>query len=136
MMFDVGNLPWHCNFLQAVVKEILRLHAPTAMGIPHSNVDDATLGGYHIPAGTSVMPNLWALHRDPMTWGDDALAFNPDRFLASDLSVNGTNYQYLPFGAGRRSDESSTLYSCIFFSPSFIVISLFLDFTGVWVRLN
>nr|AHI15954.1 flavonoid 3'-hydroxylase [Pohlia nutans] len=95
---EAAQLP----YLQAVVKEVLRLHATTAMGIPHSNVEDATLGGYHIPAGTTVMPNLWALHRDPMTWGDDALAFNPDRFLASDLSVNGTNYQYLPFGAGRR----------------------------------
>jgi len=86
-----------------VLKEVLRLHIPTTLGIPHCNIEDSSLGGYNMPAGTTVMANFWALHRDPVTWGDDALEFNPERFLGSDLSVNGTNnYQYLPFGAGRR----------------------------------
>jgi len=96
---EAAQLP----YLQAVVKESLRFHIPTTLGLPHSNMEDATLGGYHIPAGTTVMANFWALHRDPSTWGDDALKFNPERFLGSDLSLNGTNnYQFLPFGAGRR----------------------------------
>jgi cytochrome P450 len=65
-------------------------------------MEDATLAGYHIPAGTPVIANLWAIHHDPSAWGDDAFMFNPDRFLDSRLNVNGTNYQFLPFGAGRR----------------------------------
>lgn len=84
------------------MKEVLRLHMPTTLGLPHSNMEDATLGGYHIPARTTVFANFWAMNRDPNVWGDDALMFNPQRFLDSDLSVNGINYQYLPFGAGRR----------------------------------
>lgn len=89
-------------YLQAVAKEVLRLHNPTTLGIPHSNMEEATLAGYHLPARTTVLANFWAISRDPTTWGQDALTFNPDRFLACDLNVNGTNYEYLPFGAGRR----------------------------------
>lgn len=103
---EAAQLP----YLQAVLMEVLRLHIPTTLGIPHSNIEDATLGGYHIPAGSTVMANFWALHRDPITWGDDALDFNPERFLGSDLSVTGTNnYQYLPFGAGRRICPGRTM---------------------------
>jgi cytochrome P450 len=88
--------------LQAVVKEVLRLHIPTTLGLPHCNMEDATLAGYLLPARTTVFANFWAMNRDPATWGDDALMFNPDRFFDTEWSVNGTNYQYLPFGAGRR----------------------------------
>lgn len=42
------------------------------------------------------------MNRDTATWGEDALMFNPDKFLDSEWSINGTNHQYLPFGAGRR----------------------------------
>ena len=87
------------------MKEVLRLHPAGVLGIPHCNLDDAELAGYHIPARTPVLANLWAIHRDPNAWGDDALKFNPDRFLgrhSSDLSVNATNYQFIPFSAGRR----------------------------------
>ncbi|KAG0598451.1 hypothetical protein M758_12G074800 [Ceratodon purpureus] len=95
---EAAQLP----YLQAFVKEVLRLHPPAVLAIPHCNTEDAMLGGYHIPAGTAVIPNLWAIQRDPKAWGEDASVFNPDRFLGSDLNVNGTSYQFLPFGAGRR----------------------------------
>ncbi|KAG0589599.1 hypothetical protein KC19_1G032800 [Ceratodon purpureus] len=95
---EAAQLP----YLQAFVKEILRLHPPAVLAIPHCNTEDAMLGGYHIPARTAVIANLWAIHRDPSAWGEDASVFNPDRFLGSDINVNGTNYQFLPFGAGRR----------------------------------
>ena len=84
------------------MKEVLRLHVPTTLGLPHSNMEDATLAGYHLPARTTVFANVWAIHRDKTTWGNDALMFNPDRFLHSDYNVNGTSWQYIPFGAGRR----------------------------------
>lgn len=100
--FYLRPLTLMMTFLQAVAKEVLRLHNPTTLGIPHSNMEEATLAGYHLPARTTVLANFWAISRDPTTWGQDALTFNPDRFLACDLNVNGTNYEYLPFGAGRR----------------------------------
>ncbi|CAM6088666.1 unnamed protein product [Calypogeia fissa] len=94
---DVPKLP----FLQAVVKESLRLHPPAPLGIPHCSTEDCKLAGYDIPAGTTALVNIWAVNRDPNQW-PDPLRFDPDRFLDSDLSVFGTAYHLLPFSSGRR----------------------------------
>ncbi|XP_076918898.1 cytochrome P450 93A3-like [Bidens hawaiensis] len=53
---DIPNLP----FLQAIVKESLRLH-PTIPLIPRSSTQDCTVGGYHIPANTTTLVNVWSL---------------------------------------------------------------------------
>ena len=90
--------------LQAVVKEVLRLHPPAALGVPHCNTEDAMIAGYHIPAGTTVLANIWAINRDPTTWGKDASAFNPNRFLSLDAkqSAYGPDFHLLAFSTGRR----------------------------------
>ena len=43
-----------------------------------------------------------AIDRDPMIW-NDLLSFKPERFLDSCLDIKGYNFDYMPFGAGRKS---------------------------------
>nr|WOJ51797.1 cytochrome P450 family 782 subfamily C polypeptide 1 [Phlegmariurus tetrastichus] len=94
---DIEKLP----YLQAVVKEALRLHPPVPITNPHLNEAPATLAGYNLPRGCMVFVNIWGLGRDPSVW-ENPLQFNPDRFIGSDLNVHGNHYQLLPFSSGRR----------------------------------
>ncbi|KAF2289790.1 hypothetical protein GH714_038633 [Hevea brasiliensis] len=94
---DIDNLP----FLQAVIKETLRLHPPIPFLIPRRAIQDTKFMGYHIPKNTQVLVNAWAIGRDPDVW-DNPLRFNPERFIVSKVDYKGQNYEFIPFGAGRR----------------------------------
>ena len=94
---DIDNLP----YLNAVVKEALRLHPPAPLLIPREAKNDTNFMGYSIPKNTKVLINAWAIGRDPDAW-DDALRFKPERFLGSKLDYKGQDFEYIPFGAGRR----------------------------------
>nr|GEW82188.1 cytochrome P450 93A3-like [Tanacetum cinerariifolium] len=100
---DIPNLP----YLQAIVKEALRLH-PTAPMILRTSTEDCTVGGYLIPAQTLVFVNVWALGRDPQNW-DDPLEFSPERFEGSQVDVRGQHFHMLPFGSGRRMCPGTSL---------------------------
>nr|XP_017222434.1 PREDICTED: cytochrome P450 76A1-like isoform X1 [Daucus carota subsp. sativus] len=89
------------HYLQAVVKETLRLHPPATMLLPRKAVQDTTFMGYNIPKNTQVLINNWAIGRDEDIW-ENALSFKPERFLDSGINYKGQNYELLPFGAGRR----------------------------------
>ncbi|CAI8594412.1 unnamed protein product [Vicia faba] len=90
-------------YLQAIIKETLRLYPPAPFSSPREFTEDCTIGGYHIKKGTRLMPNFWKIHRDPSVW-PNPLEFNPERFLTShkDVDVRGQNFELLPFGSGRR----------------------------------
>ncbi|XP_065856384.1 cytochrome P450 93A2-like [Euphorbia lathyris] len=103
---DVVNLP----YMQAIVKEILRLH-PTGPLIVREASEDCTIGGYTIPAKTRLFVNIWSLGRDPNHW-ENPLEFRPERFTSEEwvgngkstmLDVRGQHFHLLPFGMGRRS---------------------------------
>ncbi|KAK9176906.1 hypothetical protein WN944_028925 [Citrus x changshan-huyou] len=96
---DVKNL----IYLQAIVKETLRLCPPLPLSAPREAMEDCTIDGYHIPAGTRLIVNLWKMHRDPSIWANPS-EFIPDRFLNENakLDVNGQDFEFLPFGSGRR----------------------------------
>lgn len=94
---DLPRLP----YLDACIKETLRLHPPAPLLLPHRALESCNVMGYNIPEDTIVTVNVWALGRDPSTW-DDPLSFNPERFLVSGLDYKGNDYKYLPFGSGRR----------------------------------
>lgn len=95
---DIPNLP----YLQAVVKEVLRLYPPTPMSIPHESVEATTIWGYEIPAKTALFVNFYAIHRDPNLW-ERPLEFDPERFINHpEIDVKGNYFGLIPFGAGRR----------------------------------
>uniref|UniRef100_A0ACD5TGK0 Uncharacterized protein n=1 Tax=Avena sativa TaxID=4498 RepID=A0ACD5TGK0_AVESA len=93
-------------YLRAVIKESLRLHPVAPFLAPHLAMADCSIDGYMVPAGTRVLINVWAIGRDPASW-EDSEEFIPERFAegGSDVHVNfkGNDFQYLPFGAGRRT---------------------------------
>ena len=95
---DLKNLV----YLQAIVKETLRLYPPAPLAIPHEAMEDCKVGGFHIPKGTLLFVNLWKLHRDPSVWSDPE-AFFPERFLTSQAGVeaSGQHFEFIPFGFGR-----------------------------------
>uniref|UniRef100_A0A7N0TG24 Cytochrome P450 n=1 Tax=Kalanchoe fedtschenkoi TaxID=63787 RepID=A0A7N0TG24_KALFE len=94
---DIASLP----YLKAVVKETLRMHPPAPLLLPRKNVVETELCEYMIPKGAQIYVNAWAIGRDPGTW-EDPESFNPERFLDSDVDFRGTDFELIPFGAGRR----------------------------------
>lgn len=95
---DIQHLP----YLQAIVKESLRLHPVLPLLIPRKVITNVELCGYTVPKDTQVLINVWAIGRDCKTWGENADSFVPERFLGSEVDVKGGDYELLPFGAGRR----------------------------------
>ncbi|XP_047963690.1 salviol synthase-like [Salvia hispanica] len=89
------------KYLKLIIKETLRLHPPAPLLIPKVNSQRCEINGYEIPAGTRVIVNGWALGRDPEYWNDPE-KFMPERFEESSHDFNGSNLEYIPFGAGRR----------------------------------
>ncbi|KAK1412895.1 hypothetical protein QVD17_34483 [Tagetes erecta] len=100
---DIPDLP----YLQAIVKESLRLH-PTAPMILRLSTQDCTVGGYHIPSNTTTLVNVWSLGRDPTVW-ERPLEFMPERFEGKPLDVRGQHFNLLPFGSGRRICPGTSL---------------------------
>ena len=88
-------------YLQAVMKETLRLHPTLPLLVPHCPSETCTVGGYTVPKGSRVFINAWAIHRDPSYW-DKPLEFDPSRFLNGKWDYSGSDFNYFPFGSGRR----------------------------------
>ncbi|KAL0105457.1 hypothetical protein PUN28_016846 [Cardiocondyla obscurior] len=87
------------SYLEATIRETMRIETLTPLSIPHRCTKDTTLGGYEIPANTPIFTNLAAVHHDPDIWGDPEV-FRPERFLKEDgkLAKDIT----MPFGFGHR----------------------------------
>ncbi|KAH9611213.1 hypothetical protein KSS87_011963 [Heliosperma pusillum] len=98
------------KYLNAVMKETLRLHPPIPLLVPRRSSKATTLGGYNVQKNSMVFINTWAIHRDPMLW-EAPLEFQPERFLSSseNFDFSGNQHKYLPFGSGRRMCPGLTL---------------------------
>uniref|UniRef100_K7MVY5 Cytochrome P450 n=2 Tax=Glycine max TaxID=3847 RepID=K7MVY5_SOYBN len=96
---DISKL----TYLQAVVKETLRLYPAGPLSAPREFIEDCTLGGYNVKKGTRLITNLWKIHTDLSVWSNP-LEFKPERFLTThkDIDVRGHHFELLPFGGGRR----------------------------------
>ncbi|XP_037454490.1 flavonoid 3',5'-hydroxylase 1-like [Triticum dicoccoides] len=97
---DVPRLP----YLRAICKETFRLHPSTPLSLPRLSTEPCTVQGYHVPKGTRLLVNIWAIGRDPAAWPEPA-RFDPDRFTTeegSKVEPLGSHFELIPFGAGRR----------------------------------
>ena len=88
-------------FLHAVVKETLRLHPPAPFLVPHKSNNDVEIDGLIVPKSAQLLINVWAIGRDSSVWNKPNL-FVPERFLESEKSFIGSDFELIPFGAGRR----------------------------------
>ena len=89
------------KFLRSIVKETLRLHPPAPLLVPRECDENCVISGYDVSAKTKVIVNAWAIGRDSRYW-KEAEKFYPERFLENPIDFRGTNFEYIPFGAGRR----------------------------------
>ncbi|KAL0324426.1 UNVERIFIED_CONTAM: Flavonoid 3'-monooxygenase [Sesamum calycinum] len=91
------------EYLDAVVKETLRLYPLGPLLTPRTPSQSCTVGGYTIPKDSTVFLNVWFVQRDPLIW-ENPLEFKPERFLnnTEKMDFSGNNFKYLPFGSGRR----------------------------------
>jgi cytochrome P450 len=83
-------------YLDAVVKETMRL-CPAAPIVVRKLLAPMELGGYTIPAGTTVAPCVHLVHRRPDIY-PEPLRFRPERFLERPAGT----YTWIPFGGGVR----------------------------------
>ncbi|XP_057438725.1 3,9-dihydroxypterocarpan 6A-monooxygenase-like [Lotus japonicus] len=103
---DIPNLP----YLQAIVKEVLRLHPPAPFALRQS-IEDCIINGYDIKGQTRTLINVYAIMRDPEAWANPE-EFIPERFLDDDQNVmkmKSEDFRYIPFGFGRRGCPGDSL---------------------------
>lgn len=89
------------QYLKMVMKEVLRLHAPAPLLLPRETLSHFKLNGYDIDPKAHLYVNVWAIGRDLDYWTNPE-EFLPERFIGSTIDYKGQNFEYLPFGAGRR----------------------------------
>lgn len=85
-------------YTKAVLQEAMRLYPPVAV-IGREAKEDDEIGGFHIPARSTVLISPWVSHRNPQFWRAPE-AFDPDRFLPG--APEHPRLAYFPFGAGPR----------------------------------
>ncbi|KAK4797135.1 hypothetical protein SAY86_029461 [Trapa natans] len=103
---DLKNLP----YLNAIIKEALRLYPAAPLSVVHEATEDCTVSGYFVQKGTRLILNFHKIHHDPRAW-PDASEFRPERFLTThkDIDVRGQSFELIPFGSGRRMCPGVTM---------------------------
>ncbi|KAJ9546261.1 hypothetical protein OSB04_025968 [Centaurea solstitialis] len=122
----------HLPFLDACLKETLRLHPPAPLLLPHRAIEACEVMGYKIPKDSQIWINVWAIGRDPEIW-HDPLDFKPERFIGSKLNYKGKDFEFLPFGSGRRMCPGEAMASKTILLT---VASLILNFDWFLPNMN
>jgi cytochrome P450 len=84
------------GYLTATIQETLRLR-PVISIVLRKLTEPVEIGGYELPAGVSVAPCVYLVHRNPEIYPEPQ-RFRPERFLDN---PPGT-YTWIPFGGGVR----------------------------------
>jgi cytochrome P450/NADPH-cytochrome P450 reductase len=103
---DISVLPTYqqvvgLTYVNQILSETLRLW-PTVSGFTRYPYEDAMVGPYLMPKGSSITALTIMLHRDRDVWGEDAEEFNPDHFRPETRSQIPPN-AFKPFGSGQRA---------------------------------
>ncbi|XP_051137798.1 cytochrome P450 71D13-like [Andrographis paniculata] len=88
------------KYLKLIIKETLRLHPPVPI-IFRATRNECVVDEYIIPEKYKVLINVWSIGRDPAYWQHPE-AFQPERFENSSIDFFGNNFEFVPFGSGRR----------------------------------
>ncbi|KAK2907788.1 cytochrome P450 2J2-like isoform X2 [Channa argus] len=115
-MEDRANLP----YTDAVIHEIQRMGNIVPLSLPHMTNKELQLGGYTVPKGVMIIPNLTSALFDTNEW-EAPFTFNPGHFLNKDGQfVKPT--AFIPFSAGKRVciGENLAKMELFFFFTSFM----------------
>nr|GLL17721.1 cytochrome P450 83B1-like [Ipomoea trifida] len=94
---DIKQLP----YFGAMVKETLRMYPPAPLLVNRETLSKCTIDEYEIKPKVLVFVNAWAIARDPEYWKNPN-EFYPERFLDINVDYKGHDFEFIPFGAGRR----------------------------------
>jgi cytochrome P450 len=94
----VEDLP-RLRYTEGVVLEALRLYPP-AYVVGREAIRDCEVGGFRVPAGTTLLMSQWVVHRDARYF-DEPEKFRPDRWVG-DLAQQLPKFAFFPFGGGPR----------------------------------
>jgi hypothetical protein len=95
-LVDCDKLP----FLDAVIKETLRLYTPIAAGQPRRSPTVTYIDGFMIPPHTVVSMSAFSLHRNSTVF-EDPLTFDPGRWLNPN-AASEMNKWFWAFSSGAR----------------------------------
>jgi len=113
------------NYTKMVVQETLRLYPPF-WAIGREAIEDDEVGGFHIPAKSIVLFNIYGVHHNPTYW-DNPEGFDPERFT-SERSRNRPGAAFVPFSIGPRA--------CLGYNLSIMQIQLVLAIVAQAYRLE
>jgi cytochrome P450 len=81
---DAQKLP----YLQACIKEALRVFHPVSMGTPRVVPKGGiTIGERSFPAGTTLSLNTFSMNLSQDVWGPDATEFKPERWMTENATA-------------------------------------------------
>ncbi|XP_046449689.1 cytochrome P450 307a1-like [Daphnia pulex] len=86
-------------YTEATILETLRLSSSPI--VPHVAMQNTSVAGYDVQEGTMVFLNNYELNISPDYWGDQALTFDPARFLIQGKIVKPE--YFIPFSTGKRA---------------------------------
>jgi len=88
-------------YVDMFIKEVLRHRPPVASLITRVATQDAYVGDYLVPKGTSIGLSIYTIHHLKEFWTEPE-KFDPLRFT-SENSVGRHPFAYMPFSLGRRN---------------------------------
>ncbi|KAJ5274090.1 hypothetical protein N7478_009215 [Penicillium angulare] len=91
----------HLRYLELVIQEATRWAPLSPLGVPHASLENDCYKGYHIPKGSVVFANAWAMSRDERHYSSPD-EFLPHRFIPKSEGGKGEPLPEGPFGFGRR----------------------------------
>ncbi|KAH8105245.1 cytochrome P450 [Cristinia sonorae] len=90
-------------YVRAIMMETLRWMPTVPVGVAHQLDEDDIYEGYHIPKGSVVIANIWAMLHDPDDYPEPDI-FRPERFLDKhgNIDTSVRDPINIAFGFGRR----------------------------------